>query len=146
MAALWHRHLAATAALDPGYTPARSEAQTAQAWAADLSSGALEGWIAEYGREFAGYLTCRVLERDPVFGDQFGGGRTLYVADVDIVERYRGRGLSRLLLAQAEARACALGIDTLELAVVAADRGATEIWSRRGFRPRTILMRRAVGG
>lgn len=147
MAALWHRHLTATAdKLDRGFAPARGEAQTARDWAARLRSGALAGWIAECDGEFAGYLTCRVRGRDPVFGSQFRGGRTLYVADVDIVERYRGRGLSRLLLAQAEAHARALGIDTLELAVVAADRAAAAIWSRQGFRPRVVLMRRAVGG
>ena len=173
MAALWHAHLAQTRdEVDASFTPALTPAQTAQRWAQAIGSGELLAWIAlahapaaggdattprdtaalpglrapSAGARLAGYLTAKVLAHDPLFADTFEYAPVLYLVDVDVDEAYRGRALARRLLAAAEQHARARGIRALELAAVARDARAVEVWRKAGFEARSVVMRRAVTG
>jgi ribosomal protein S18 acetylase RimI-like enzyme len=151
MAALWHAHLAQTRdEVDASFTPALTLEQTAQRWAQAIGSGELLAWVArtrtQSEAQIAGYLTAKVLRTDPLFGDTFARKPVLYLVDVDVDAAFRGHRLSRKLVAAAEDYARAHRIDALELAAIARDAQAIEVWRKAGFEARCVVMRRAVDG
>jgi len=62
-----------------------------------------------------------------------------FISDLYVAPACRGRGVGRALLAQAEARARALGAPRLELAAHAAN-PAMALYTRQGFQPRLVIM------
>jgi GNAT superfamily N-acetyltransferase len=90
--------------------------------------------------------TLAVLEREPVFVAEVGGGPAGYVAlerageavrvdQLFVSPEHEGQGVGRQLLEFAEGFAISEEASTLQVVVAATDRRATEFYRGRGFVP-----------
>lgn len=87
--------------------------------------------VADADGEIAGYVTIlnRVQSDDLDDGDiEFG-----LVADLVVRKAFRGRGLGRELMAAAEASARQNDVRWLRISVMAANRGARQMYESMGF-------------
>ena len=94
-------------------------------------------WIARDGKRAAGY-TAFSAHYDVEFGGLEG-----VITDLFVRSAYRGRGLGGRLLATVEEHCRAAGIGSIELQVIASNRGAPGFYRKHGFRrlPRSIMAR-----
>jgi GNAT superfamily N-acetyltransferase len=141
IALLWLTCTAEVAMNEPIYTPYLSAEELADHLKSEFISGQKFGWVAEMGSELAGYVTCEVQEEEPRFQPR----RYIYVADLDVAEAYRRRGLSRALMAEVEREAHAKGIPRLELAAAYGDARSRMVWERHGFRGHLLHMHKDLG-
>jgi ribosomal protein S18 acetylase RimI-like enzyme len=75
-----------------------------------------------------------VAEREP------GGHRTLFVYDVEIEERFRGRGLGRAAMQLCEEEARRRGIDRIELNVFGGNKIARGLYRSLDYREAFVFM------
>jgi len=88
-------------------------------------------FVAEVDGNIAGYVTIltKVSSGELEDGDiEYG-----LVADLVVRQEYRGAGIGRALLEAAERYAIAHDVKWLRIAVLAANRGASELYSSMGF-------------
>ncbi len=136
IAQLWRTCTGEVAAHEPIYTPALSVPELAVLFGEVLATGRCTAWVAEADGMLAGYVTCRVEDEAPVFRAR----KYVYVIDLDVAPEFRRRGVSRVLMAEVERHALALGIRRLELTFAVADPRPAAVWARHGFRPHLIHM------
>lgn len=67
-----------------------------------------------------------------------------YVIDLVVAQEARRRGIGRMLLAECERRARAAGRDDLRITVLAANRGAHELYRAFGFADLLVNMRKRL--
>lgn len=86
----------------------------------------------------AGYLVCRLIESGPTFDL---GGPHGEVDSLVVGENLRGAGVGTALLDACRQELRRRGVTYWSIGVVEANRGATELYERLGFRPwfRTLL-------
>jgi [ribosomal protein S18]-alanine N-acetyltransferase len=86
--------------------------------------------------ELAGFVIVHV--------ERVAAGRRGYVVTLDVAETWRRRGLARLLMREAEARAVAAGARWMELHVFSGNESAIRFYERLGYE--RIAMRRRFYG
>lgn len=103
---------------------------------------AFAGLVAERGRELLGYLLYH-----PGYDVDYAT-RTLYVVDLYVREKWRGRGVGRALMGRAAELCRGLGGTQLFWAVYAPNKPALRFYERIGARPTRdlLFMRLDVGG
>jgi GNAT superfamily N-acetyltransferase len=89
-------------------------------------------WIAEQGGEPAGWALC--YEEDEEIYVVPEARRYLTVQELFVVERCRGMGVGRALLAQAEAEARARGLSRMGIGLLAGNHAAHAAYTAFGFR------------
>ena len=112
-----------------------SRADEVAAWLADgLASGYLRAWVADGGRQLAGYVVVRREERPE---HPLAYTRTWWEVDqLGVRPEWRRRGVARALLAAVAAAALDAGVGELQLTTWSFNTGAREAWLNLGFEPR----------
>lgn len=89
--------------------------------------------IAETDGEVGGFVTvlCEVKSEEPDDGDLEYG----LISDLVVVEKYRGRGIGRLLLGAAETYARSQNVEWLRIGVIAGNQVAEKLYASLGFSP-----------
>jgi ribosomal-protein-alanine N-acetyltransferase len=85
---------------------------------------------------------CLVAERrgEPVgFLVAVCEGTVGHIVTIDVLERYRRRGLGTRLLGEAERRMVAAGVRTVELETATSNHAAIAFWTKHGYRTRGVL-------
>jgi GNAT superfamily N-acetyltransferase len=95
-------------------------------------------WLVEHGTEVAGYVLL-TFNYDLEFGGYEG-----IVTDLFLREKFRRRGIGRLMIDRVEAHCRAAGISTLELQVEIENSAAHSFYHKLGFSrlPRLVMSRR----
>ena len=120
-----------------GDTPRRAARSKAKADMARILPDGLETpghWIfvIELGAELVGRLWLAERTMD--------GRRVMFVYDVEIDERHRGRGFGRAAMLEAEGQARARGIGRMELNVFGGNDVARGLYRSLGYVERAVLM------
>jgi ribosomal protein S18 acetylase RimI-like enzyme len=112
-------------------------------WFADLLAGPEQILLlGELNGEVVG-LVClseRSNPDDPIYVPR----RTIYVEELAVDERHRGRGIGRQLMAAAEAWARERGVREIELDVWEENRGAIAFYDRLNYRAVRRRMQRSL--
>ena len=86
--------------------------------------------IAEVGEEYAGFLYWHLGEK-PFFAPEIA--RFAHIREVQVVERFQGRGVGRKLMIYALERLKALGIQDIFLATAETNEAARHLYESLGF-------------
>lgn len=99
--------------------------------------------VAEDGGDVAGFVTilCEVWSEEPDDGDLVYG----LVSDLAVLEKYRGRGIGRRLLAAAESHARSRNVNWLRIGVLAGNGVAESIYKSMGFSPWYVECEKRLG-
>ena len=73
-----------------------------------------------------------------------GAGRSLWIYDIVVYERFRRRGYASRILHLVEDKARQLGADRVELHVFGHNRGARALYEKLGYTPTSIVMAKPV--
>jgi RimJ/RimL family protein N-acetyltransferase len=73
-----------------------------------------------------------------------GAGRSLWIYDIVVYERFRRRGYASRILHLVEEKARQLGADRVELHVFGHNRGARALYEKLGYTPTSIVMAKPV--
>ena len=94
--------------------------------------------VVEQGADVAGYLLLTYN-----YDLEFGGYEGL-ITDLFLREKFRGRGIGRLMIDRVEAHCRAAGISTVELQVEIENRPAHSFYHKLGFSrlPRLVMSKR----
>lgn len=96
--------------------------------------------VAEAGGEIAGMMGFVVHTGDVYVEERLR--RHGHVTELVVAPSWRGRGIGRMLLAEAERLARELGLPRLSIGVLAGNDGAERLYRATGFEPyMTVLMR-----
>ena len=100
-------------------------------------------FVAELGEGVAGVLlvALRVSADDPILQPR----RYAYVDEIAVLEQYRGRGIGRALMAEAERWALQRGASEIELHVWEANLRAVGFYEGLGYATTRRMMRRVPG-
>ena len=74
-----------------------------------------------------------------------GAGRSLWIYDIIVHERFRRRGYASRILNLAEDKARELGAGKVELHVFGHNHGARALYEKLGYKPTSIVMAKPVG-
>jgi ribosomal protein S18 acetylase RimI-like enzyme len=74
-----------------------------------------------------------------------GAGRSLWIYDIIVHERFRRRGYASLILLLVEDKARQLGASKVELHVFGHNQGACALYEKLGYIPTSIVMAKPVG-
>lgn len=126
-----------------GDTPRRAARSKAKADMAAILPEGLETpghWIfaIELGAGRVGRLWLALRKMD--------GRQVMFVYDVEIDERHRGRGLGRAAMLQAESQAKARGISRMELNVFGGNDVARSLYRSLGYVERAVSMGKDIEG
>jgi ribosomal protein S18 acetylase RimI-like enzyme len=94
--------------------------------------------VARQGRRAVGYVLVTVNEGSPTWQR----GRFGYVETLSVLPDARGRSIGAALLDAAAQRLAALGVDDMELTVVARNERARRFYAREGFEEAFVTVRR----
>jgi GNAT superfamily N-acetyltransferase len=105
-------------------------------WLAEPDAFAL---VARRGHRAVGYVLVTVNEGSPTWAAvaRFG-----YVETLSVLPAERGSGIGRLLLHAAEDHLATLGVEHVELTVVAANAAARRFYAREGYDDAFITVQR----
>lgn len=89
--------------------------------------------VAEAGGELCGFVTVltQVQSEEPDDGDMEYG----LISDLAVLEKFRGRGVGRKLLAAAESFARSENVGWLRIGVIAGNQVAEKLYASLGFSP-----------
>jgi RimJ/RimL family protein N-acetyltransferase len=73
-----------------------------------------------------------------------GGGRSLWIYDIVVHDRFRRRGYASRILHLVEDKARQLGAERVELHVFGHNHGARALYENTGFKPTSIIMSKPV--
>ena len=73
-----------------------------------------------------------------------GAGRTLWIYDIIVHDRFRCRGYASRILHLVEVKARELGAGTVELHVFGHNQGARALYEKLGYTPKSIVMAKPV--
>jgi RimJ/RimL family protein N-acetyltransferase len=73
-----------------------------------------------------------------------GAGRSLWIYDIVVYERFRRRGYASSILHLVEDKARQLGAERVELHVFGHNRGARALYEKLGYTPTSIVMAKPV--
>lgn len=99
-------------------------------------------FVAVTGDFVAGYCFCvhKEFQDHPIFESR----RELYIDDLCVEEKLRGRGIAKALYAHAEAYGRKLGFDAITLNVWSGNDGAMAFYEKSGMSPRNIHMEKKL--
>jgi len=93
-------------------------------------------FVSEIDGTVAGYI-CAAVDMAPPFV-KAAERRHVWVADLVVAERWRGRGIATLLLAAVEEFARSAKVRHLVIGALAGNAVANAVYEKRGFRPYTL--------
>lgn len=128
--------------------PGRADPGVAEAYLAELlgqcRNGLAEILVAEVEGRVAGwvgvvphYLSDDLQERNREFA---------YITDLIVLDAFRGKGIGRRLLEEAEALAASRGARHFRVGVLSANRDAHRVYRAAGFRDYEITLTKEIGG
>lgn len=120
----------------------------------EIDQACYEPAIAYSKREFRNYLRfpgaeCVIAEKD---GNAAGFCLTAhqqargYIITIDVLEKFRRRGVGTALLAEAERRLAAHGVEEIGLETATDNESAIAFWQRHGYRTRGVWKGYYPGG
>ena len=75
---------------------------------------------------------------------EYFGEKRLHVNEVAVDEKYRGKGIGKTLISEAEKKASELDIETIDLFVSEINIGALNLYNRFGFQTERRYMKKNV--
>ncbi len=96
-----------------------------------VSEGRGEILMAENDGQVSGFVAFVVEENDVTDKP----GRHMYISDLVVLERFRGRGIAIELMKKAEAAAKKLGIKRVNIGVMVANQPALQLYLKLGYTP-----------
>jgi ribosomal protein S18 acetylase RimI-like enzyme len=104
-------------------------------------SGAI--FVAEASGAVIGFIACYIKDTESLIETR-EFSRYGYVSDLDIAAEWRGRGLARRLLAEAERHLARSGVTRLRIGVLAANIAAQRAYAKYGFAPYESELEKAI--
>jgi ribosomal protein S18 acetylase RimI-like enzyme len=95
--------------------------------------------VADAGGAAIGFLIAFV-EEDDGFYLKPEARKHGYISDLYVVAAMRGRGVAKALMAEAEAQFRAMGISRVQIGVLVANRGASALYEKQGYRTRSLFL------
>lgn len=120
--------------VDPIMTPA---------WYSEILSDPEKAlFVADRGEEIIGVLLIKLATGpdDPIYRPR----RYAYLEEIAVAEKYRGRGVGRLLMESATGWASSAGVNTIELHVWELNKRAISFYGRLGYETFRRRMRRTL--